>query len=51
MSETEREQLEEINRELMVAKGDFYDLTQKLGKLSKKIFKLWDKIDEKLNET
>lgn len=45
----ERKQLEDFNRELMMANGEYEELKEKLDKLGLKIFGRKVKIDELLN--
>ncbi len=46
---TEREQLQDLNRELLVLKAEYATLADKFTDLGKRIFLFYDKIDEKLN--
>ena len=46
---TEREQFQDLNRELLLLKGEYEELAEKFAKLGKKIFLFYDKIDGKLN--
>ena len=47
---TEKQDLQDLGKELLVLKGDYDDLSEKFAKLGKKIFLFYDKIDEKLDE-
>jgi len=50
MPEIDREQLQEVNRELMIANAEYNELLEKLAKIGKRIFEYKKRIDEKLNE-
>lgn len=49
MNENEREQMEEINKELMIANADYEDLKKKLIAISLRIFRLKQRINNVLN--
>ena len=49
MNESERERLNNLNAELMVANADYEDLKKRLLKLGKRIFDFKVKIDDRIN--
>jgi len=49
MTEDERQQLQDFNKELMVLQGQYDDLLKALDDWQKRFFKLYTKISKKLN--
>lgn len=49
MLEDEREKLNKLNRELMVAYTEYEELDKKVGRIGKKIYRRKQRIDELLD--
>lgn len=49
MTEDERKELEETNRELMLANAVYNDLSEKVAKIGERIFRFKKKIDKLLD--
>lgn len=50
MLEAERKQLNKINKELMIANGEYADLRKRLNRIGRMIFYRKKKIDELLDK-